>query len=160
MSPILREATARVSDPSGLGRVVRGPDGNVTAIVEEPDATPAQRKIDEINTGFIAAPTKLLRRWVGGLTPHNAQGEFYLTDIIAMAVAERVPVVAHAIADEVSILGINDRSQLAGLERIAQRRRAETLMRSGTSIIDPARIDIRGELACGRDVTIDVGCIF
>jgi bifunctional UDP-N-acetylglucosamine pyrophosphorylase / glucosamine-1-phosphate N-acetyltransferase len=152
--------TAHVSDPSGLGRVVRGPDGNVTAIVEERDATPGQRGLDEINTGFIAAPTRRLARWLERLTPHNAQGEFYLTDIVGMAVAEGVPVAAHSVTDEVSILGINDRSQLASVERIAQRRRAEVLMLNGTSIVDPARIDIRGELACGRDVTIDVGCIF
>ena len=152
--------TARVGNPSGLGRIVRAPDATVTAIVEERDASDAQRALCEINTGFIAAPTPSLRRWVERLTPHNAQGEFYLTDIVAMAVAEGVPVIAHTVTDEAAVLGINDRAQLAGLERIVQRRRAEALMLTGTSIADPARIDIRGDLACGRDVRIDVGCIF
>ncbi len=152
--------TARVCDPSGLGRVVRASDGGVAAVVEDRDATPEERKLCEINTGFIAAPTALLRKWVERLTPHNAQGEFYLTDIIGMAAAEGVPVVAHTVTDEASVLGINDRAQLAGLERIAQRRRAEKLMLAGTSIVDPARIDIRGDLTCGRDVRIDIGCVF
>ena len=152
--------SARVRNPFGLGRVIRGADGNVQAIVEERDATPQQRAVDEINTGFIAAPTALLKLWLERLTPHNAQGEFYLTDIVAMAVAEGIPVGAHVALDEVSILGVNDRAQLASLERVVQRRKATTLMLAGTSIIDPARIDIRGELTCGRDVTIDVGCIF
>jgi bifunctional UDP-N-acetylglucosamine pyrophosphorylase/glucosamine-1-phosphate N-acetyltransferase len=152
--------SARVRNPFGLGRVIRGDEGQVRAIVEERDATPEERAVHEINTGFIAAPTALLKGWLERLTPHNAQGEFYLTDIVAMAVAEGVPVAAHMVTDEVSILGINDRAQLASLERTVQRRKAMTLMRAGTSILDPARIDIRGELACGRDVTIDVGCIF
>jgi bifunctional UDP-N-acetylglucosamine pyrophosphorylase/glucosamine-1-phosphate N-acetyltransferase len=152
--------SARVRNPFGLGRVIRDDDGSVRAIVEERDATPAQRSVSEINTGFIAAPTALLKRWEDRLTPHNAQDEYYLTDIIAMAVAEDVPVSAHVVTDEASILGINDRAQLASLERIVQRRAATTLMLAGTSIVDPARIDIRGDLACGRDVTIDVGCIF
>ena len=152
--------TARVRNPFGLGRIVRDEDGGVQSIVEERDASPQQRSIDEINTGFIAAPTALLGRWVERLTPHNAQGEYYLTDIVAMAVAERVPIEAHVAADEVSVLGINDRAQLASVERSVQRRRATTLMLAGTTIVDPARIDIRGELTCGRDVTIDVGCLF
>jgi bifunctional UDP-N-acetylglucosamine pyrophosphorylase / glucosamine-1-phosphate N-acetyltransferase len=152
--------TARVRNPFGLGRVIRRADGNVEAIVEERDATPAMRAIDEINTGFMAAPTALLKRWLARLTPHNTQGEFYLTDIVAMAVAEGVPVGAQVASDEVSILGVNDRAQLASLERIVQRRRAAKLMLAGTAIADPNRIDIRGELTCGRDVTIDVGCIF
>ena len=152
--------SARVRDPIGLGRVIRTPQGDVAAIVEERDAAPAQRSLNEINTGFIAAPTPLLKRWVEGLTPHNAQGEFYLTDIVAMAVADHVPVEAETTTDEASVLGVNDRAQLADLERIVQRRMADALMRDGTSITDPARIDIRGDLSCGRDVTIDVGCIF
>ena len=152
--------TARVSDPSGLGRIVRNPGGDVQAIVEDRDASPEERRLNEVNTGFMAAPTTLLRRWVERLTPHNAQGEFYLTDIIGMAVADGVPVEAHVLTDEAVALGINDRAQLAALERILQRRRAETLMLAGTSIVDPARIDIRGDLECGRDVRIDIGCIF
>ena len=114
----------------------------------------------ERNTGFIAAPTPLLKRWLERLVPHNAQGEFYLTDIVAMAVAEGVGVEAHVVNDEVSVLGVNDRAQLAKLERILQRRKATTLMLAGTTIVDPDRIDIRGDLQCGRDVTIDVGCVF
>jgi bifunctional UDP-N-acetylglucosamine pyrophosphorylase/glucosamine-1-phosphate N-acetyltransferase len=152
--------SARVRNPFGLGRVVRGRDGGVQSIVEERDATPEQRAIDEINTGFIAAPTALLKLWITRLTPHNAQGEFYLTDIVSMAVAEGIPVAAHVEADEASILGVNDRAQLAELERILQRRRAAALMLAGTTIADPDRVDIRGDLACGRDVAIDIGCIF
>jgi bifunctional UDP-N-acetylglucosamine pyrophosphorylase/glucosamine-1-phosphate N-acetyltransferase len=152
--------TARVANPFGLGRIVRDGNGHVRAIVEERDATAAQRDIDEINTGFIAAPTALLKRWVARLTPHNAQEEYYLTDVVEMAVAEGVPVSAHVVTDEASVLGINDRAQLAALERIVQRRKASALMLAGTSIVDPERIDIRGDLVCGRDVTIDVGCIF
>ena len=152
--------TARVREPFGLGRVLRAAAGSVQAIVEERDATEAQRSIDEINTGFIAAPTAMLAQWVARLTPHNAQGEYYLTDIVAMAVAEGVPVGAHTVDDEPSVAGVNDRAQLAALERIVQRRRAQALMLAGTSIADPDRIDIRGSLTCGRDVTIDVGCVF
>jgi bifunctional UDP-N-acetylglucosamine pyrophosphorylase/glucosamine-1-phosphate N-acetyltransferase len=152
--------SARVRNPFGLGRIIRGADGQVQAIVEERDATAEQRAAHEINTGFIAAPTTLLKRWLERLTPHNAQGEFYLTDIVAMAVAEGIGVGAHVVTDESSVLGINDRAQLAGLERTVQRRKATALMLGGVSILDPARIDIRGELACGRDVTIDVGCVF
>ncbi|HXR57564.1 MAG TPA: bifunctional UDP-N-acetylglucosamine diphosphorylase/glucosamine-1-phosphate N-acetyltransferase GlmU [Casimicrobiaceae bacterium] len=152
--------TARVRDPFGLGRIVRGPAGDVQSIVEETDATPEQRAIGEINTGFVAAPTARLAQWLSRLTPHNAQGEYYLTDIVAMAVADGVAVEAHTITDEASIQGVNDRAQLAALERIVQRRRANTLMLAGTTIVDADRIDIRGRLQCGRDVTIDVGCIF
>ena len=152
--------TARVRNPFGLGRIVRGPAGDVQAIVEERDAAPEERAVNEINTGFIAAPTSLLKLWLSRLSPHNAQGEFYLTDIVAMAVAEGVGVEAHVVNDEVSVLGVNDRAQLAKLERILQRRKATTLMLAGTTIVDPDRIDIRGDLQCGRDVTIDVGCVF
>ena len=152
--------TARVHDPFGLGRVIRGPAGNVEAIVEERDATPEQRAVNEINTGFIAAPSALLKLWLSRLTSHNAQGEYYLTDIVAMAVAEGVGVDAHRVTDEVSIQGVNDRAQLAALERILQRRKADTLMLAGTTIVDPERIDVRGDLQCGRDVTIDIGCVF
>src|SRR6185437_3910079 len=146
--------TARVANPFGLGRVVRGRDGGVQKIVEERDASDTERAIDEINTGFLAAPTTLLAKWVARLTPHNAQHEYYLTDIVAMAVAE------HTVEDEASVAGVNDRAQLAALERIVQRRSAHKLMVAGTSISDPERIDVRGSLECGRDVSIDVGCVF
>ncbi|HEX8739157.1 MAG TPA: bifunctional UDP-N-acetylglucosamine diphosphorylase/glucosamine-1-phosphate N-acetyltransferase GlmU [Casimicrobiaceae bacterium] len=152
--------TARVGNPFGLGRVIRDDEGAVCAIVEERDATDAERAIDEINTGFLAAPTALLAKWVARLTPHNAQGEYYLTDIVAMAVEDGVPVATHTVPDEASVMGVNDRAQLAALERIVQRRQAHALMVAGTSIADPERIDIRGSLICGRDVTIDVGCVF
>jgi len=152
--------TARVPDPAGLGRVIRDGNGMLCAIVEHRDTDTAQRAIDEINTGFMAAPTALLRRWVAGLTPDNAQNEYYLTDIIALAVADGTPVAAQLAADERDVRGINDRAQLAAVERIVQARAAAALMGAGTTLADPARIDIRGTLVCGRDVSIDVGCVF
>ena len=152
--------TASVPDPAGLGRIVRDAGGAVRAIVEERDASDEQRAIREINTGVMAAPAALMKRWVSALTPDNAQGEYYITDIVAMACAEKVPVVARLAGDERDVRGINDRAQLAAVERILMHRLAEALMRDGASIVDPARIDIRGRLACGRDVRIDVGCVF
>jgi len=152
--------TARVPDPHGLGRIIRDAAGNVREIVEERDATATQRAIDEINTGVMAAPTALMRRWVAALKPDNAQSEYYLTDIVGLAVAEGTPVVAQLAADERDVRGINDRAQLAAVERIVQTRRAEALLAAGVALADPARIDIRGELHCGRDVAIDVGCVF
>jgi bifunctional UDP-N-acetylglucosamine pyrophosphorylase/glucosamine-1-phosphate N-acetyltransferase len=152
--------SARVPDPAGLGRVVRAADGQVEAIVEDRDATEAQRAVDEINTGFIAAPTALLARWVGELTPHNAQNEFYLTDVVAFARRDGIAVVAELAPDARDVGGINDRAQLAATERLLQRRRADALMAAGVELADPARIDVRGVLECGRDVAIDVGCVF
>jgi len=152
--------TARVSDPSGLGRIVRDDTGCVRAIVEERDATDVERRIDEINTGVMAAPTALLRQWVSRLRPDNAQGEYYLTDVVALACADGVPVVAELAHDERDVAGINDRAQLAAVERIVQQRRAQALMRDGVMLADPARFDVRGSLTCGTDVTIDVGCVF
>ncbi|MDR1530512.1 MAG: bifunctional UDP-N-acetylglucosamine diphosphorylase/glucosamine-1-phosphate N-acetyltransferase GlmU [Burkholderiales bacterium] len=152
--------TARVSNPSGLGRVIRDQTGKVTAIVEEYDADDAQKKIDEINVGVLAAPTDKLARWVGQLGCDNAQREYYLTDVLAMAVRDGVAVEAVVAQHEDDTRGINDRAQLAEAERIVQRRRAQALMREGVTLADPARIDIRGKLTCGADVFIDVGCIF
>ncbi len=152
--------TAKVPDPTGLGRIIRDGAGRVRAIVEERDADDAQRRVDEINTGVMAAPTALLRKWVGMLRPDNAQGEYYLTDIVAIACAEGVPVVAELAADERDVRGINDRAQLAAVERVLQQRTAEALMRDGVSLADPSRIDVRGTLTCGIDVYIDIGCIF
>ncbi len=152
--------TAHVPDPAGLGRVVRDAGGQVAAIVEERDASDDERAVREINTGFIAAPTALLARWVAALAPHNAQNEYYLTDAIALARADGIDVVAELAADEADVRGVNDRVQLAAVERIVQRRRAETLMRAGVTVLDPARIDVRGTLECGRDVVIDIGCVF
>jgi bifunctional UDP-N-acetylglucosamine pyrophosphorylase/glucosamine-1-phosphate N-acetyltransferase len=152
--------SARVSDPAGLGRVVRDTGGAVRGIVEEKDASPGERAIAEIYTGAMAAPTALLRRLAGLLSDDNAQREFYLTDVVGLAVRERVAVEAHVAADETDVLGVNDRAQLAAIERIVQSRAADALMRTGTSLADPARIDVRGTLKCGRDVRIDVGCVF
>ena len=152
--------TANVPDPAGLGRIVRDGRGQVRAIVEERDADAQQRAIREINTGVMAAPAALMKQWVAALTPDNAQGEYYVTDVVAMACAQDVPVVACVAPDERDVRGINDRAQLAAVERILVSRRAEALMRDGASIVDPARIDIRGNLACGQDVRIDVGCVF
>jgi bifunctional UDP-N-acetylglucosamine pyrophosphorylase/glucosamine-1-phosphate N-acetyltransferase len=115
--------------------------------------------IHEINTGVMAAPTGLMKRWVGALQPNNAQGEYYITDIVAGAVHEGVPVTPTVVADERDVRGINDRAQLQAVERILQERRAAELMRQGVTLVDPARIDIRGTLTCGRDVRIDVGCV-
>ena len=152
--------TARVPDATGLGRILRDAKGGVKAIVEDRDASAQERAIDEINTGFIAAPTALLTRWVAQLEPHNAQHEYYLTDIVAMAVAEGVPVAAQIGDDERELRGVNDRAQLVFAERIIQTRKAKALLEGGTWIADPDRIDIRGTLSCGRDVRIDVGCVF
>ena len=152
--------TAKPADPSGLGRVVRDASGRVQAIVEERDAAPGQRALGEINTGVMAAPTSAFARWVGSLRPHNAQEEYYLTDAIAMAVAEGVAVETALAADARDVGGVNDRAQLVDAERIIMRRRADALLKSGAWIADPARFDLRGEIHCGRDVRIDVGCVF
>jgi bifunctional UDP-N-acetylglucosamine pyrophosphorylase/glucosamine-1-phosphate N-acetyltransferase len=152
--------TARVPDPTGLGRILRDAGGQVRAIVEERDADAEVRCIDEINSGMLAAPTELLSRWVQRLGDDNAQREFLLTDIVAMAVREGTPVRSRCVADERDVRGINDRAQLVELERILQRRRADALLVAGTWIADPSRIEIRGTLTCGRDVRIDVNCVF
>jgi bifunctional UDP-N-acetylglucosamine pyrophosphorylase/glucosamine-1-phosphate N-acetyltransferase len=151
--------TIALPDPGGYGRVVRTGD-QVRGIVEHKDATPAQQAIREIYTGVMAAPTRLLRGWLAALKNDNAQGEYYLTDVVAMAAAAGVPVVASPAPNETEVLGVNSPSQLANLERRYQRARAEALMEGGVRLADPARFDVRGELACGMDVEIDVGCIF
>ncbi|WP_119352794.1 bifunctional UDP-N-acetylglucosamine diphosphorylase/glucosamine-1-phosphate N-acetyltransferase GlmU [Azohydromonas sediminis] len=151
--------TMTPADPHGYGRIVR--DGErVLAIVEEKDATPAQRAIGEVYTGMMAAPTAALGRWVAALKNDNAQREYYLTDVVAMAVADGVPVVGLPVADETEALGVNSPQQLADLERRLQRRHADALMTAGVRLADPARIDVRGTLECGTDVEIDVGCVF
>ena len=152
--------SAHAPDPSGLGRVVRDGGGAVRRIVEERDASASERAIDEIYTGVMAAPTALLAAWVAKLTSHNAQNEYYLTDVVGSATADGVAVDAVVAPDERDTRGVNDRVQLAEVERIVQRRLAETLMRAGTTIVDPARFDLRGTLECGHDVAIDIGCIF
>jgi bifunctional UDP-N-acetylglucosamine pyrophosphorylase/glucosamine-1-phosphate N-acetyltransferase len=151
--------TVVLTDATGYGRIVR--DGEaVRAIVEHKDASDEQRQIAEVYTGIMAAPTAALKRWVMALSNHNAQREYYLTDIVAMAVAEAVPVVTAQASGETEVLGVNSPVQLAELERRFQRQQAETLMEAGVRLADPARLDVRGELQCGSDVEIDVNCVF
>lgn len=152
--------TVVLDDPSGYGRILRDDQGGVLAIREHKDASAEQRQIREGYTGMMAAPTALLRRWLAQLKNDNAQGEYYLTDIVAMAVAEDVPVVATQATSEAEVLGVNDPLQLADLERRFQRQQADSLMRAGVRLLDPARFDLRGRLAHGSDVQIDVGCVF
>jgi bifunctional UDP-N-acetylglucosamine pyrophosphorylase/glucosamine-1-phosphate N-acetyltransferase len=152
--------TVELQDATGYGRIVRGAGGNVRAIVEHKDADAETRTIREVYTGMMAAPTAALKRWVMALTDDNAQREYYLTDIVAMAVAEGVPVVASPAADEAEVLGVNSPAQLADLERRLQARQAATLMDAGVRLADPARFDLRGSLSCGADVEIDINCVF
>jgi len=151
--------TVVLQDPTGYGRIVRE-HGKVVKIVEHKDATEAERDIREVNTGILAVPTGKLTEWLGKLKNHNVQGEYYLTDIIAMAVADGVDVLASHPADAWEVLGVNSKAQLAELERVHQHNIARELLDGGVTLIDPARIDVRGELSCGRDVSIDVGCVF
>jgi bifunctional UDP-N-acetylglucosamine pyrophosphorylase/glucosamine-1-phosphate N-acetyltransferase len=151
--------TVEQANPFGLGRIVRD-GGNIVRIVEEKDASEAERAIREINSGIIVAPTRQLKEWLGSLSNKNAQGEYYLTDIVAKAVADGVPVVSAHPAAEWEVAGVNSKVQLAELERRHQLNKANALLEQGVTLMDPARIDIRGELICGRDVTIDVGCVF
>jgi bifunctional UDP-N-acetylglucosamine pyrophosphorylase/glucosamine-1-phosphate N-acetyltransferase len=151
--------TVVLKDPTGYGRIVRE-HGRVVRIVEHKDATEAEREIREVNTGILAVSTARLTDWLGRLKNHNAQGEYYLTDIIAMAVADGMEVLASHPSDEWEVLGVNSKAQLAELERIYQRNIARDLLDNGVTLIDPARIDVRGELSCGRDVSIDAGCVF
>jgi bifunctional UDP-N-acetylglucosamine pyrophosphorylase/glucosamine-1-phosphate N-acetyltransferase len=153
--------TVRLANPFGYGRIVRANAGGaVQAIVEEKDATPLQRQVDEVYTGILAAPSALLKGWLARLTNQNAQGEFYLTDVVAHAVADGVEVCTAQASDETEVLGVNSPAQLADLERRLQRRRADALLEAGVRLADPARFDQRGTLACGMDVEIDVGCVF
>ena len=158
--------TVALDDPTGYGRVVRraadatnGP-GTIEAIVEEKDATPEQRRIAEVYTGFLAAPTASLKRWLAALRNDNAAGEYYLTDVVRLAVAEAAPVVGVAATSATEVLGVNSPTQLAELERRYQARAAARLMEGGVRLADPARFDVRGELHCDGDVEIDIGCIF
>ena len=160
--------TVRLPNPTGYGRILRSEAGAVQGIVEHKDASEAQRRIDEVYSGILAVPARLLSGWLARLNNHNAQGEYYLTDIVAMAVHDGVPVVAHCIDDALQVEGVNSPQQLAALERAHQRAQAETLMAQGVRLLDPARFDLRadartgvhGQLHCGQDVEIDVGCIF
>lgn len=152
--------TVDLENPSGYGRIVRDAAGNVQRIVEQKDANEAERAIREINTGILVAPTRALKGWLGGLKNQNAQGEYYLTDVIACAVADGVPVVTTQPAFAWEPNGVNDKAQLAELERDYQRNAAGALLAAGVTLVDPARFDVRGEMTCGTDVTIDVNCVF
>ena len=181
--PLIEESTARalieacgdrhlallsvvLEDPTGYGRILRsgdgapGTDGPIVGIVEHKDATPQQRAVREVYTGAMAAPTAQLKRWLGALRDDNIQREYYLTDIVAMAVAEGVRVVHARAADETEVQGVTDPVQLARLERRFQARQALNLMLSGVRLADPSRFDLRGTLRCGSDVQIDVNCVF
>jgi len=151
--------TVEQANPFGLGRIVRE-NGNIVRIVEEKDANEAERAIKEINSGIMVIPTRHLTSWLGSLKNNNAQGEYYLTDIVAQAVAAGVPVVSAQPSAEWEVAGVNSKVQLAELERRHQLNIAIALLEKGVTLMDPARIDVRGELVCGRDVTIDVGCVF
>ncbi|MGO3741572.1 bifunctional UDP-N-acetylglucosamine diphosphorylase/glucosamine-1-phosphate N-acetyltransferase GlmU [Kerstersia sp.] len=152
--------TEFLEDPTGYGRIVRDAEGKVQRIVEHKDASEAERAIREVNTGILAAPTAQLKDWLGRLRNDNAQGEFYLTDIIGFAVADGVSVNAAHPAAGWETLGVNSRVQQAQLERIWQGEQARRLLEAGVTLADPARLDVRGSLVCGRDVFIDVGCVF
>ena len=152
--------TQDLANPTGYGRIVRDAEGSVREIVEEKDATPAQKAIKEINTGIMVLPTNALKRWLKALRSSNSQGEYYLTDVIAMAVKDGVPIRTTQADYEFETIGVNSRDQLASLERTHQLNIANQLMDAGVSLVDPARIDVRGTLECGTDVFIDVGCVF
>ena len=175
--PLIRAATARalaeacggsrlalltvaLEDATGYGRIVRDGQDRIRGIVEHKDATAAQREIREVYTGILAAPTAALARWVAALKDDNAQREYYLTDIVAMAVADGVPVVSAQPAGQTEVLGVNSPLQLADLERRFQREQAESLMEAGVRLADPSRFDLRGRLHCGQDVEVDVNCVF
>ena len=147
-------------DATGYGRILRGAKGNICGIVEHKDASEQQRQIREVNTGIMAMPTSKLSNWLRQLDSDNAQGEYYLTDIVAMAVADDVPVSSVQPGNVFEVAGINSKRDLAQLERIYQRQTAEQLLEQGVTLADPARLDVRGSLKCGRDVSIDIGCVF
>jgi len=151
--------TVELDDPTGYGRIVRR-DGKIIGIVEQKDASESERAIREINTGIMVAPTAKLKKWLDNLSNDNAQREYYLTDIVARAVEDGVPVVSAQPSAVWETLGVNSKVQLAELERIHQRNVANALLEQGVTLADPARIDVRGTLVCGRDVTIDINCIF
>jgi bifunctional UDP-N-acetylglucosamine pyrophosphorylase/glucosamine-1-phosphate N-acetyltransferase len=151
--------TAELEDPAGYGRILHHADGSISGIVEEKDASEAQRTIAEINTGFLAAPAARLRAWVAALDDNNAQGEFYLTDVIARAVADGVGVRGVTAENLEEVLGINDRRQLAEQERAYQLRQAQACLGAGVTLTDPARFDLRGRLRAGQDVIIDVNAV-
>jgi bifunctional UDP-N-acetylglucosamine pyrophosphorylase / glucosamine-1-phosphate N-acetyltransferase len=152
--------TAELDDPAGYGRVLRDQAGRVARIVEHKDASPSERAVREINAGFFALSAPRLATWLKKITNRNAQKEYYLTDIVTFAVAEDVPVIGVGAGDAWEVAGVNTKRELAGLERRYQKQAAERLLDEGVTLVDPARIDVRGVLHCGRDVSIDVNCVF
>jgi bifunctional UDP-N-acetylglucosamine pyrophosphorylase/glucosamine-1-phosphate N-acetyltransferase len=152
--------TADLENPNAYGRIVRDPSGRVTRIVESRDASPAERAIREINAGFYALGARRLSGWLKKIENRNVQKEYYLTDLVALAVGEGVPVVAVKAEDPWEAAGVNSKRELADLERQYQKKEAERLLEAGVTLADPARIDVRGALECGRDVAIDVNCVF
>jgi len=152
--------TVELADPAGYGRIVRDGRGRVCRIVEEKDANAEERRLHEVNTGILAVATAKLRGWVAELDNDNAQGEYYLTDVVTLAVRDGVAVEAFTVAEPEQVLGVNDRRQLAELERFYQRRQTERLMREGATLLDPARVDVRGAVTTGKDVVIDVNVVF
>jgi bifunctional UDP-N-acetylglucosamine pyrophosphorylase / glucosamine-1-phosphate N-acetyltransferase len=152
--------TVTLADPTGYGRIVRDDAGEAVAIVEQKDASSAELAITECNTGIMAMTSAQLKRWLPQLSAENAQGEYYLTDVIAMAAAEGIKVCTAQPASAVEVEGVNNRAQMARLERVYQRQVADKLMAQGVALADPERLDVRGRLTCGHDVFIDVGCVF
>ena len=152
--------TLRMENPFGYGRVMRDAYDNVERIVEQKDGTPDELAVKEIYSGIMAAPARLLKQWLGRIDNDNAQNEYYLTDVVKLAAADGVPVLAHVISDAVQVAGVNSPLQLAELEREYQKRQAEGLMADGVRLRDPSRFDLRGSLSCGQDVEIDVNCVF
>jgi bifunctional UDP-N-acetylglucosamine pyrophosphorylase / glucosamine-1-phosphate N-acetyltransferase len=152
--------TVTLDDPTGYGRIVRDGGGCVVRIVEQKDATQEQLRIAEINTGIVVTPTAQLAMWLATLKNDNAQGEFYLTDVVERAIEAGFEVVTAQPDEEWETLGVNSKQQLAELERVHQRNVAEALLVAGVTLADPARIDVRGTLECGRDVSIDINCVF
>jgi bifunctional UDP-N-acetylglucosamine pyrophosphorylase / glucosamine-1-phosphate N-acetyltransferase len=150
----------RLEDPTGYGRIIRDAGGRVVRIVEQKDASSSELAVTEVNTGIVAAPAGRLRAWLAGLSNANAQGEYYLTDVVASAVADGVAVEAMLAPTVAEVLGINDRAQLASLETALRARITTELMAAGVTLVDPARVDVRGRLDCGRDVIIDVNAVF
>lgn len=147
-------------NPTGLGRIIRNDSGSVVAIVEEKDATAEQKAIREINTGILLLPNAHLAKWLNALNANNAQGEYYLTDLIGLANGDNVAVVPLAVRASYLAAGVNNKMQLAELERIFQRQQANILLQQGVTLRDPARFDLRGSLKAGQDVVIDVNCVF
>ena len=158
--PGLRLLTATLGDPAGYGRIVRDKSGRIVRIVEEKDASAREKSIREINTGILCAPTDMLQQWLSKLTNRNAQKEYYLTDIVPLAIDSKTEVTSAQPSDDWEILGVNSKDQLAYLERVHQLQNARSLMAHGVTLADPWRFDVRGELVCGNDVFIDVNCIF